>query len=141
MVQLCRKWKKDPGIVELAGSLVRQLPQGDTTSEVQAIQRFVRDCIRYTNDPQGVEWVRDPKACLELGVGDCDDKSLLVCTLLAAIGRPTRYAAIWLKGRDRYSHVCAQARLGRKWYFLETIKPVEAGWRPRDIERVLYAHN
>jgi transglutaminase-like putative cysteine protease len=141
MVQLCRKWKKDPSIVELAGDLVKSLPQGDKSAEARAVQRFVRDCIRYTNDPRGVEWIRDPKAVLEMGVGDCDDKSLLCATLLESIGCPTRFGAVWLKGSGRYSHVCAQGRLGKQWYWLETIKPVEAGWRPRDIERVLYAHN
>lgn len=145
MVALCRQWKKDPGIVEVAGDLVKELPQGDRPAEIRTIQSFVRDYIRYTNDPRGVEWIRDPRATLEMGVGDCDDKSLLCATLLEAIGCPTRFAAIMLKGSDRFSHVCAQARLGPRvggrWFYLETIKPVEAGWRPRDIKGVLYAHN
>lgn len=143
MVRLQRQWKKDPGIVALASSLVKNLPQGDTIAEVRALHAFVRDRIRYTNDTYGVETIRTPKATLDSGVGDCDDKSLLLSALLGAIGRPTRFVAMGFKSTESYSHVLAQVRLGPKgkWYSLETIKNVPAGWEPDGATRLLCAYN
>src|SRR3972149_621421 len=130
MVQMQRHWKKDPGIRQLAADLVKNLPQGDTTAEVKVLHAFVRDRIRYTNDIHGIETLQTPRATLEMEVGDCDDKSLLLAALLGAIGRATRFVALGFSAEERYSHVLPQVRLGSRgqWFYLETIKPVEAGW-------------
>lgn len=141
MVALNRTWKKDPGIRQLACELVRELPQGDSSAEVRALQSFVRDHIRYTNDIAGVETLQTPRVTLESGVGDCDDKSLLLSSLLSSIGRPNRFVAIGLNGGP-LSHVTVEVRLGARqnWYMLETIKDVEAGWQPKNITSRMVAH-
>jgi transglutaminase-like putative cysteine protease len=143
MVSLVRQWKKDPGVRELATQLVRDLPQGDTTAEVRALHAFVRDHIRYTNDTRNVETIQTPRATLELGVGDCDDKSTLLASLLESIGRPTRFVALAFGTPARYSHVLVETMLGsnRQWYPLETIKPVVAGWAPANVTKKLILHN
>jgi transglutaminase-like putative cysteine protease len=143
MVRLQRQWKKDPGVRELAAQLVRTLPQGDTTASVKALHAFVRDCIRYTADIDMVETLQTPRATLELGIGDCDDKSLLLASMLGAIGIRSRFIAVGFGAVERYTHVLVQVRLGSegKWYYLETIKNVPAGWRPKGIKWQLCAHN
>lgn len=139
MVQMVRQWKKDPGVREHATSIVRYLPQGDISAEITAMQEWVRDNIRYTNDTTSVETIQTPQATLELGVGDCDDKSVLLAALLESIGRPTRFVAIAFGAN--YSHVVVEARIGPKWYMLETIKPVPAGWQPAGVIKRMVAHN
>lgn len=143
MSRLCRKYKKDPGIVELACSLVRDLPQYDKAGEIRALHAFVRDNIRYTNDIRGVETVRTPRATLEMGTGDCDDKSLLLAALLEAIGKATRFVAVGFGDGTGLSHVLVEVRHGKsgRWVPLETIKPVEAGWSPANVQRRMVAHN
>lgn len=143
MSRLVRAFKKDPGIIEIACSLVRNLPQYDKVGEVKALHAFVRDHIRYTNDVTGVETVRTPRATLEQGVGDCDDKSTLLAALLEAIGRPTRFAAVGFSEGGPLVHVLVEVRAGKsgRWVPLETIKPVEAGWGPANVKRVMVAHN
>jgi transglutaminase-like putative cysteine protease len=130
MARLAREGAKDPGVIQVASQLVRELPQYDRVGEIRALHGFVRDSIRYTNDPIDLELVRTPQAILEMGVGDCDDKSVLLASLLRCIGRPSRYVAIELRGLAGFSHVFVETPLGRRWVPLETIRPVEAGWGP-----------
>lgn len=140
MVRLVNIWKKDPGIRELALNLTRGLPQSDISAEVRALHAFVRDHIRYVNDIEGVETLQTPRATLELQAGDCDDKSVLLASLLASLGRKTRFMAVALAPSTDYSHVLPQVRIGSRWYSLETIRDVPAGWEPSNISKAMYAH-
>lgn len=143
MTRLVRAFKKDAGVREVACQLVRNLPQYDRLGELRTLHAFVRDCIRYTNDITRVETVQTPRATLEMGVGDCDDKSTLLATLLEAIGRPTRFAAIGFSEGGPHVHVLVEILAGKsgRWVPLETIKPVEAGWGPAGIKRMMVSHN
>lgn len=143
MSRLVRSWKKDVGVRELAASLVRALPQYDNAGEIRALHAFVRDCIRYTGDIRKVETLHTPKAILEMGVGDCDDKSILLASLLESINKATRFVAVGPTGTGISTHVLVEVRAGRagRWVPLETIKPVEAGWFPKGMSRNMVAHN
>jgi transglutaminase-like putative cysteine protease len=140
MVKLARQYKKDAGVREVAAKLVRPLAQYDTAGEIRALHAFVRDGIRYTNDIRKVETLQTPKATLELGIGDCDDKALLLATLLEVIGKHTRFVAIGMNGQP-LSHVLTEVRFGKKgWMPLETIRPVDPGWSPPDVTSKMTAH-
>lgn len=139
MVRLARQYKKDVGVREVAARIVRDLPQYDALGEIRALHAFVRDCIRYTGDIRGVETLQTPRATLEMAVGDCDDKSLLLATLLLTINRPARFVAIGMNGGD-LSHVLVEVRHGAGWLPLETIRPVEVGWTPPNVTKKMIAH-
>jgi transglutaminase-like putative cysteine protease len=140
MAELARGGAKDAGVIQLATQLVRNLPQYDRVGEVRALHGFVRDAIRYTNDPIDLELVRTPRAILEMGCGDCDDKSVLLSSLLRCIGRPSRYVAIMMRGQSSFSHVYVEAPIGKKWLALETIKPVAVGWTPDNVIKRMVEH-
>jgi transglutaminase-like putative cysteine protease len=146
MKRLSRDGAKDPGVIQVASELVKFLPQYDRVAEVSVLHAFVRDSIRYTNDPIDLELVRTPKAILEMGVGDCDDKSTLLSCLLRCIGRPSRFVAVQLEGLGGYSHVYVETPLGAtqggkpRWVALETIKPVGVGWCPDNVTRRMVVH-
>jgi len=140
MARLAREGAKDPGVIQVASELVRNLPQYDRVGEVSALHGFVRDCIRYTNDPIDLELVRDPRTILEMGVGDCDDKSILLVSLLRCIGRPGRFVAIQMRGQSGFSHVYVETPMGKRWIALETIKPVGLGWAPDNVIKRMVRH-
>ena len=140
MVKLARSFKRDAGIMQLARELVRGLPQYDRVGEIKALHAFVRDHIRYTNDPSGVELLQTPRATLEMGTGDCDDKSTLLAALLLSIDRPARFVALGFKPFSAYQHVLVETRNGKGWMPLETIKNVEAGWGPKGVMKRMIAH-
>lgn len=125
---------KNGTILLLARQLFGGLEQRDWHSEVAALHEFVRDYIRYTLDPDGIELIQTPVKTLELQQGDCDDKSTLLAALLKAGGHPARFVAVGMNGDD-FSHVLVEAKSGESWIPLETILPVAMGWAPPDITR------
>lgn len=137
MVKLARDGAKDPIVIQTARALVRDVPQYDRAGEIRALFEYVRDGIRYTNDPLGVELLTTPRATIEMGAGDCDEKATLLASLLRAIGRPSRFLAVAMHGSDLYSHVLVQTPWGKGWLSLETIKPVDMGWSPAGVTKAM----
>ena len=69
--------------------LAADLTRGKTTRDekVRAIFEFVADDIRYVNYVSGEWWLPNrPQELLARRQGDCDDKAMLLITLLKAIG-------------------------------------------------------
>jgi hypothetical protein len=77
-----------PDIRDLSVKLGKMFPAGDF-KQARRIYEFVRDEIRYIHDPLGVEEIQSPQTTIKLGSGDCDDKALLLASLLMAIGFET----------------------------------------------------
>lgn len=140
MRQLVRQGKKSPAVRQLAIELTSGLRQKDFLAEIQAVHRFVRDRIRYVKDIHGVETLHTVERILTNAAGDCDDKSILVASLLEALGHHTRFVAIGFKP-EVYSHVYPETWIGGKWLTVETTEPVELGWKPRNIKTVLVINN
>jgi len=93
------------------------------------------------------ETVQYPDKTLQIGSGDCDDKSLLLCTLAHCIGYPSRFCAIAVNDEDGFSHVSAQILVdGHGWMNAETIPiddngtKVDLGWFPPDATQIMRAH-
>lgn len=142
MVRLAREGSKDVGVITLARQVLRAayVPEKDKSGEITALQHFVRDSVRYTQDPYDTEMVQTPKRTLEIQTGDCDDKATLLAALLGSIGIPPRFVAVGFNGGP-YSHVLTEARLGTKWIPLETIVAgKEPGWFPPGVTRQMPAH-
>jgi hypothetical protein len=75
----------DAEVIRLAESLTR----GKTTREakLEALFDFVADDIRYVNFTSGEWWLPNrPQQLLARREGDCDDKAILLITLLRAVG-------------------------------------------------------
>lgn len=123
----------------LAMRLVSEQRQKDFTGEVRRIHEFVRDQIRYVKDIRGVETLQYPTKTLELGQGDCDDKSALTAALLESIGHPTRFVAVGFGGG--FSHVLLETKIGTKWIPVETTEPVGLGWFPPGVTARMRWHN
>lgn len=123
--------KQALGILANAG-----IPPRAYVSEAKALHEFVRDKIRYVKDPVGIELVQTPEATLDIGQGDCDDKSTLLAALLEAIGHPARFTVLGFNGAP-FSHVMTEARLysrnSLRWIPLETIIQKPAGWFPPGV--------
>lgn len=139
MVNIAKQYRMDPRVRAQAERLIANVPEKQSSKEIRAIYEWVRDNIRYTSDVRDVETVKTPDAILESGQGDCDDKSLLVASLLESVGFAARFVAVAAGGFD-YDHVYAEVRLGEGWIPLETTEPVNMGWRPPSNVRPLIRH-
>jgi hypothetical protein len=75
----------DAQVRELAAKLTRG--KGSRDAKLQALFEFVADDIRYVNYVSGEWWLPNrPQQLLARREGDCDDKALLLITLLKAVG-------------------------------------------------------
>jgi hypothetical protein len=132
MRQLVTAGKKSPVVRQLAVSLTKGLTQKDWESEVLELYKFVRDRIRYVKDINGVETLHTPEKVLENAAGDCDDKSILLASLLESLGYKTRIVAVGFR-KNSFSHVYPEVLFNNEWVSLETTEPVEMGWKPKNI--------
>lgn len=116
-----RNGRQNPLVRQTALQLVSGLKQKDYLGEASKIHAFVRDKIRYVRDPNRVETLHTAERLLTQKQGDCDDKTILVCSLLETIGHPTRIVAIGFnKG---FCHVYPEVQIRGKWYTVETTEP------------------
>lgn len=131
--EAARRDAAHPSIRLLALELVRDLFPYDHRAEIETLHAFVRDEIRYTPDIHGLETVQTPRLTLEVGSGDCDDKTALLASLLFAVGRRVRYVLARTDPRvSRFTHVYLETPFQGRWIALDTIRPGKpAGWSPR----------
>ncbi|MFW9874959.1 MAG: transglutaminase family protein [Candidatus Thorarchaeota archaeon] len=129
--------KKTVPIRQTALSLVSHLPQKDFKNEVYKIFSFVQNNIRYVKDVHNVETLQTPVNTLLFKQGDCDDKSVLLASLLESIGHKTRFKAIGL-APNKYSHVYVQVFVNGKWVSLDATEPNQLGWEAPFYNNVLY---
>lgn len=65
----------------------------DEVKKTEAILDFVSNEIYYVSDPgDGVEYAKDPITTLIAGGGDCEDQTLLLCSMLESVGVKTYIA-------------------------------------------------
>jgi hypothetical protein len=102
----------------------------DKEALARDIHAWVRDCIKYVNDPAGEE-LSDSDQVLAAGCGDCDDKARLFVALCRSIGIESRIRPCF-DGPD-FVHVQAEACVGRpkRWQIVELIvRGVAFGEKP-----------
>ena len=82
--------------------------QDDEVRKTTAILDFVSNKIHYVSDPgDGLEYTKDPVTTLIAGGGDCEDQTLLLCSMLESVGVKT-----YIAFTD--DHVFALVRFSRK---------------------------
>lgn len=140
MVRLTKQGRKDVGIIQLARQLTLPLPPRDYRGQIARLFHWVKQHIRYVNDPRDVETISTPAATLKMQCGDCDDMSVLLAALLESIGHRTRFAALGFDDSS-YSHVIVETKLGETWLSLDpTVATATVGWKPPAITRRMEAH-
>jgi len=80
---------RDPETRALALELVRGTPQHGDQSELEELKRvfyFVKNNVEYRQDPHQYDLYATTKRTLQAGAGDCDDHTVVVCSLIANLG-------------------------------------------------------
>jgi transglutaminase-like putative cysteine protease len=121
MQQLIEQGKKDPRIHELAARIIAHcppeyLPAGEIAA-AQAIFNWPLAHVRYTPDVDGKETLHSAWDIVRLGIGDCDDFTILYCSLFATIGKKTRIVTIASHAEDprQFSHVYPEVYVQGRW--------------------------
>lgn len=124
----------DPVVVQTARDLVRHLPERDKDAEIEAVSRFVRGKIRYTNE--AVETISTPRVLLDeirrhgRAVGDCDDHVVLWLALHRALGNRVRVKVISQRKNKRANHIYGQVWSPRRGWVTDEliVKHRPLGW-------------
>lgn len=138
MRSIVRTWRVSPIVLQKATELTRRCPGKDWRCEAAALHQWVRDAVRYQLDVNGVETIRTPELTMRERAGDCDDKAVLLASLLEAAGHPTRFIALAFGPSPApYSHVLVETRIADEWIAAETTEPWPLGRKPEGASRVL----
>ncbi len=115
----------------------RALPD-DSAKASEALQ-WVQQSIRYHSISLGENTHRPqpPSAVFQQRYGDCKDKSLLLVTLLRALGieadpvlvslRHRKAVSGWLPAPDLFDHAVVRVRLGSQAYFVDPTRLGQVG--------------
>lgn len=140
MSRIVNQFKTDRQVRETALSIVRDLPEKKWLTEVSKILLWVQTQIRYVKDVNGVETLHTPPEIFRLRQGDCDDKSILLASMLESIGHPTRFIAVGFEPK-KFSHVLVETRIGGKWIKLDPITKWPVGQGPQGVKSIMIQHN
>ena len=139
MREIVGQYKTDAEVRGQALALVAHLPQKDEYGEIEAVFNFVRDHIRYVKDVYDVETIHTPDKMLEIQQGDCDDKCVLLASLLESIGYQTMFKVTGYDGPD-FQHVYVFASGLTCAMHLDPTEPESAGWEAPNPTNFLYVH-
>lgn len=113
--------------------LEKAIQPKDYLGEIKALFEWVQRNVRYTKDPFRVEVLHSASRLLELRAGDCDDMTILLGSMLEAIGHPVRLV---ITGPDPlrpklFSHIYLEVFHKGRWIPLDATMPYPMGWEPR----------
>ncbi len=111
------KGKRNPTIIEFANILYR-------SGGYEAIFIYVRDYIRTIDDPGTLEVVQGPIVTMNRLAGDCEDKIILLNSLLGALFIVTRLRVFSQKEHGPFLHIATDVKTTNKsWVLLDPIHP------------------
>ncbi len=131
---------ESPYIRNLAVEIVKTagVPSHDVEGEVAAVFSWVRENVRYTKDPTRVELLPSAENVAKIGAEDCDGFTILIASLLGALGRETRLRVVGeLPGNP--THIFPEIHLRGGWKALDaTPKNLKAGRVPKFAADKIY---
>lgn len=139
IIDKIRKGKLDPRVHAFARGAVTKkcgkdwcIAERDWLGEQDAVFWAVRERVRYTLDPAGVDMFMSAKNILRFKSEDCDGYVILLGSSLQAIGHPVQLPAYWLKGADSWGHISLYSGLPpqrpNKWRSLDASMNEPPGW-------------
>lgn len=135
MRYLVRHSDGDEVVRRMATRIIEKCHGHDFMCEIKALFEFVRDETIYRRDPVQVERIQDARRTIEFRTGDCDDKVILLASLLGAIGHPSRFVVIG-PAVNHYSHVYLEVATDRGWLPLDpTNENAAMGWEAKGIRQ------
>jgi transglutaminase-like putative cysteine protease len=136
MREMVNRCKVNTQIRQAATTVAFLQPEKDYRAEAEAVFNEVRDGIRYMRDVAGVETLQEPHITLASKLGDCDDKTCLLASMLESIGIPTRFVVAGYSG-ENFEHVYLQAWLG-EWVNMDPTEPHPMGFAPPDPTMIAF---
>ncbi len=111
---------KDVRLRELVAKILKPCPSKNFLCYIKAIVNYIRKNVKYVYDPPKLETIQSPKRTLILGMGDCDDHTVLAGTLLRIAGFPIKIVLGDINNDGRYEHVFIKVKVKDRWLTVDT---------------------
>ena len=110
ILMLIREGRNDPMIREIAIKVITaaDIPWTDYPDVIATIARWVRQNVRFVEDPKRTDVIFPPLQVLDLGGADCEDQTTLAASLLGSIGLPVNIVIVSKTG-DVWDHIFLRA--------------------------------
>lgn len=129
---LIREGRGSPLIRTTAEDVLEQegVPERDHRGEAEALFEFVREHLRFTSDPYGVEMLTTAEGLLEDHTfADCDEFVILLGSLLESIGRRVRLKIVRRGSKGPWQHVYLEVRIKDRWIPADATNAIQPfGW-------------
>lgn len=125
MAQFVRRDVADPMIRGYAEQLTSHVEPHDFEGEVDAIFEYVQS-LPYRRHPVDVQRVLDAHNAIASASLDCVSKSVLLATLLGALGHVSRFAIV-RQGGGEFDHVYVETQLNGRWLPLDPTPDERSG--------------
>lgn len=110
----------------------------DEPDQLSALLDWVRDRVRFVQDPADVEYVQSPVYLLEtirkegVAYGDCDCSAGLFAALAESVGYPTRFVLQGGEPGEPFSHILVETETRGGWVAVDASQQHSGlGWKPR----------
>lgn len=135
MRELVQAGRVDPAIIQAATSIIWLTPEKDDAHQARALFEWVRDSVRYVRDVHEVETLALPRITLARRAGDCDDQTVLLASMLEAVGIPTRFV-MGAYNSEQFEHVYLQCFVAGEWIDCDATEREPFGYAPPDPVRL-----
>ena len=142
MIRLIRASLGNQAVRQQAEKIISNAAQNDMEDEAEQIYNYVRDYVRFTKDPQGLEYVQTPAHMIQVieqegkAYGDCDDKTVLGLALLKNTGHQVAIKTTSYNPNGKFSHVYGLVKLHGEWIPFDATRPDKwLGWEAGNIVR------
>lgn len=136
MAEMVKEYRRNPEIRRLAMSILQaaRVPERDERGEAAAVLAWIQRNIPYRRDINQVETIMTPPELLRQGGGDCDDRTILLNSLLESIGFQTRFVLVsTIPTGYPFTHIFSQINTDGRWVSADTIYPVPLGAEPENV--------
>jgi len=141
MAQLAKLAAHDPAFVMWVRGQVSDLKSKDYKGEAQRIFDIVKKYVRYVRDPNGLEFLQDPRSVIfRDGSADCDEHACTIAAMALAIGHHAAFRTVAADPTrpEEWSHVYAMIGVedvnqpdGVAWWAADSTQRASyLGWNP-----------
>lgn len=130
-----------PVLMDWAAELIRtrDVPERDNRALARAIQQYAQQHIKFFRE--NPERFVSPMTTIRWGIGDCDDKTILIAAFLRSFRVPVRakFLRFRMPNKDgstrKVAHVYPEVQLDGRWEALESVHHWEIGDSPETRTR------
>jgi len=127
-----------PVVRAAALEALQDAASSDESDQLSALLDWVRDRVRFVQDPADVEYVQSPVYLLEtirregVAYGDCDCSAGLFAALAESVGYPTRFVLQGGEPGEPFSHILVETETRGGWVAVDASQQHSGlGWKPR----------